>query len=84
MEAKQKGKLTCVIMPGRCWKAKGFILFKALFHMILEEKDIVFYSRETAKRLGDLLPHSKINVIVGAEHALIGLVDNINENICEI
>jgi pimeloyl-ACP methyl ester carboxylesterase len=41
------------------------------------EKDIMLHSEKTAKRLGDLLPHAKVNVIPEAGHVLINLTNSI-------
>ncbi len=45
--------------------------------LFVGEKDIMFHSAETAKRLGNILPHAKINVLPGAGHVLINLTDKI-------
>ncbi|TCL61457.1 pimeloyl-ACP methyl ester carboxylesterase [Hydrogenispora ethanolica] len=46
--------------------------------LFVGEKDIMLHSAVTAKRLGDLLPHAKINVLPGAGHTLINLTDRIS------
>jgi len=46
--------------------------------LFVGEKDIMFHSKKTAKRLGNILPHADINVIPGAGHVLINLVDDIS------
>lgn len=45
--------------------------------LFVGEKDIMFHSAKTAERLGNLLPHANINILPGAGHALINLVDKI-------
>ncbi len=45
--------------------------------LLVGEKDIMFHSAVIAKRLGDLLPHAKINVLPGDGHTLIHLTDKI-------
>lgn len=45
--------------------------------LFVGEKDIMFHSAATAKRLGDLLPHANINILPGAGHTLINLTDRI-------
>ncbi len=45
--------------------------------LFVGEKDIMFHSAVTAKRLGNLLPHAKINVLPGDGHTLIHLTDKI-------
>lgn len=47
--------------------------------LFVGEKDVMFYSEETAARPGRLLPHAKINIIPGAGHTLINLDDKIIE-----
>lgn len=47
--------------------------------LFVGEKDIMFHSDMTAKRLKDLVPQSNINIIPGASHALINLTDEICE-----
>jgi pimeloyl-ACP methyl ester carboxylesterase len=46
--------------------------------LFVGEKDVIFYSVKTAKRLGNLLPHANINIIPGAGHALINHADKIS------
>lgn len=45
--------------------------------LFVGEKDIMFHSAITAKRLGKLVPHANINMILGAGHALLNLTDQI-------
>ena len=45
--------------------------------LFLGEKDIMFHSSKTAKRLGNIIPHANINVLPGAGHALMNLADKI-------
>jgi pimeloyl-ACP methyl ester carboxylesterase len=47
--------------------------------LFVGEKDVMFHSAETAKRLENLLPHANINIIPGAGHALIKLTSKIIE-----
>lgn len=45
--------------------------------LFVGEKDIMFHSVQTAKRLKSLLPHANINIIPEAGHALTNLADKI-------
>lgn len=42
-------------------------------------KDVMLHSQKSAKRLGSLLPHAKINVLPEAGHAIISMADRISE-----
>ncbi|KUG05154.1 carboxylesterase na [hydrocarbon metagenome] len=45
--------------------------------LFVGEKDIIFHSVQTAERLGNLLPHARVNILPGAGHTLINLTDRI-------
>ncbi len=45
--------------------------------LFVGEKDAMFHSLQTAKRLESILPHANINILPGAGHTLINLVDRI-------
>lgn len=47
--------------------------------LFVGERDVIFHSEMTAKRLGGILPHANINIIKGAGHVLINLTDKITE-----
>jgi pimeloyl-ACP methyl ester carboxylesterase len=47
--------------------------------LFVGEKDVMFHSAKTAKRLGNLVPHANINVLPGAGHTLINLTDRISD-----
>lgn len=46
--------------------------------LFVGDKDIMFHSLETARRLGNLLPHANINVLPGTGHVIINIADRIN------
>ena len=45
--------------------------------MFVGEKDIIIHSKKTAKRLRSLVPHAKINILIGVGHTLVNLGDKI-------
>ncbi len=45
--------------------------------LFVGDKDITFHSIETARRLGNLLPHANINVLPGTGHVIINITDKI-------
>ena len=45
--------------------------------LFMGEKDVIFHSVQTAKRIRSLLPHANINIIPEAGHTLINLADKI-------
>ncbi len=47
--------------------------------LFVGDKDIMIHSIETAKRLGNLLPHANINVLPGTGHTIINITDKINK-----
>lgn len=46
--------------------------------LFVGDKDIIFHSEQTAKRMGSLVPHANINVLPGAGHVLVNLADRIS------
>ena len=57
------------------YELKRLTMPTALF---VGEKDTIFHSAKTAERLGRLLPQASVNMLPGAGHALINLVDRIS------
>lgn len=45
--------------------------------LFVGDKDIMFHSLETARRLENLLPHANINVLPGTGHVIINIADKI-------
>lgn len=47
--------------------------------LFVGDKDIMFHSLETARRLGNLLPHANINVLPDTGHVIINITDKITQ-----